>query len=184
MKPAFRTAATLAMLASGLECTASPPAHWARGGQPLDIPDAEWARGDDVIDVRRDGKVYVNGDHVLTIDRAGRVFDLDQHAVALVEKNGHVTGSNDSDLGEIGSLNASLPGEATAWLTVTPQGTILRYTPEGDRVHLGNWVGECARSASAHEVCVLITHLVELRARSATGGPPIVFGVTGIAVVR
>src|SRR5262252_1086589 len=130
-------------------CSSTPPAHWAQGGQIVDIPHARWVRGDAVVDIQRDGTILVDNEHQLTIDRAGRVFDVDHQPVALLEPDGRVIGPDEAPLGQIGSLHASKPGEQQAWLTVTPAGEVIRYTSDGDRISMGAWVGECARSASA-----------------------------------
>lgn len=146
-----------------LACSATPPAHWAQGGAPLDIPHARWIRGDAVIDILPDGRILVDNEHQYTIDRAGRVYDIDKAPVALLEVDGRVVGPDNTSLGQIGSLFASLPDEQQAWLGVTPAGEVVRFNSEGERSSMGAWVGECPRSASSHEVCVLVSHLLGMK---------------------
>lgn len=165
-------------------CSATPPANWARGGAALDIPRARWVRGDITVDIGPDGKIFINGDHELTVDRGGRVFDVDAQPVALLEPDGHVVGPDDTPLGTVGALHASMPGEANAWLTVTGSGEVIRYDDEGERSTFGVWMG-CNATMRAHQTCTLITHLVGMRIRDYErqnqGGVSIGIGV-GVGV--
>ncbi|WP_437926878.1 hypothetical protein WMF37_48920 [Sorangium sp. So ce291] len=145
-------------------CAATPPANWARGGALLDIPRARWVYADLAVDVMPDGKIFVNGDHELNVDRGGRVFGLEAEPVALLERDGRVTGPNDDALGKIGVLHASLPGEANAWLTVAESGAVIRYAEDGERQTFGVWLG-CDATARAHQTCTLVTHVLGLRIR-------------------
>ncbi|WP_437998018.1 hypothetical protein WMF26_46825 [Sorangium sp. So ce185] len=145
-------------------CTATPPANWARGGALLDIPRARWVHGNLAVDVLPDGKILVNGEHQLNVDRGGRVFGLEAEPLALLEPDGRVIGPNDDPLGQIGVLHASLPGEATAWLTVAQSGAVIRYVEEGEREPFGVWLG-CGVTPRAHQTCTLVTHLLGLRIR-------------------
>ncbi|KYF98457.1 hypothetical protein BE18_41630 [Sorangium cellulosum] len=61
-------------------------------------------------------------------------------------------------------LHASLPGEATAWLTVAQSGAVIRYVEEGEREPFGVWLG-CGVTPRAHQTCTLVTHLLGLRIR-------------------
>jgi hypothetical protein len=164
-----------------LSCSSTPPADWARGGAIVDIPYARWVRGDVTVDIQPDGKIFIDKDHTYTIDRAGRLYDIDQQPVALLEPDGSIVGPGNTPLGQVGSLYAARPGEATAWLTVTPAGEVIRYDQEGERITMGAWVGQCARSASAHEVCVFISHLLGTKfveeQRRRPGQPSYVPGV-------
>jgi hypothetical protein len=144
-------------------CTPRPPAHWAQGGSPLDIPRARWVRGDASIEIAPDGRVLVNGEHQLTIDHAGRIFDIDAHPVALSERDGRLIGPDDKPLGMAGVWSASLPGEASAWLSVLPSGEVVRYGDDGVRTSMGAWVGNCMASASAHQTCMIVTHLLGMK---------------------
>lgn len=145
-------------------CAATPPANWARGGALLDIPRARWVHGNLAVDLLPDGKIYVNGEHQLNVDRGGRVFGLEAEPLALLEPDGRVTGPNDDALGQVGVLHASLPGEASAWLTVAQTGAVIRYAEEGEREPFGVWMG-CEATARAHLACTLITHLLGMRIR-------------------
>lgn len=154
-------AAPLVLLAA---CSATPPANWAQGGAALDIPRARWVRGDVTVDVAPDGKIFVNGEHELNVDRGGRVYDIDSQPVALLEPDGRVVGPDETPLGTVGALHASLPGEANAWLSVTPSGEVIRYLDEGERASFGVWMG-CNASPRAHQTCTLITHLLGTKIR-------------------
>lgn len=160
----MRRLALIAPLALLAACSATPPANWARGGAPLDIPRARWVWGSTTIDVSPDGKVFLNGEPELNVDRGGRVFDLDGQPVALLEPDGRVIGPDEKPLGIVGALHASLPDEATAWLSVTGSGEVIRYDDEGERSSFGVWLG-CNSSPRAHQTCTLLTHLLAMRLR-------------------
>jgi hypothetical protein len=166
----------LASLAALAGCTVTPPAHWAQGGAVLDLPRARWIRDDVTVDLFPDGKVLVNGDHELTIDRAGRVFDTSAEPIALLEPDGRLVGTDERPLGQVGALHASLPDRATAWLTVTDSGQVIRYDDEGDRLAYGAWSG-CEATPRTRQACTLVTHLYGMRqlAREERGG--VVIGV-------
>jgi hypothetical protein len=159
-------------------CSIGPPAHWAHGGAAVEVPRARWVHDRTIVDVMPDGHVLVDGDHQLTIDRGGRVFDLDNEPIALLEPDGRLMGPDHRALGVVGALHASPPNEAVAWLTVAPNGEVIRYDAEGDRFPDGVWTG-CGDSSRTHQVCTLVTHLFALRARAqerGAGGPPLYFG--------
>jgi hypothetical protein len=152
-------------------CSATPPAGWARGGAMLDIPRARWVFGSITVDVAPDGKVFLNGEHELNVDRGGRVFDTEGQPVALLEPDGRVVGPDEKPLGNVGALHASLPDEATAWLTVTDSGEVIRYNDEGERSSFGVWLG-CNTSMRAHQTCTLVTHLLGMRLRDSDRPQP------------
>jgi hypothetical protein len=145
-------------------CAATPPANWATGGAMLDIPRARWVYGDLTVDVLPDGRIFLNGEHELNVDRGGRVFDVQSEPMALLEPDGKLLGPDDALLGYVGELHASLPGDETAWLTVTLSGEVLRYLDDGDRASFGVWMG-CNISPRAHQTCTLVTHLLGNRLR-------------------
>ncbi len=179
----FLFAPAAALLVSA--CAATPPAHWAQGGTALDLPHARWTRGDAIIDVMPDGKVYVDGEHELSIDRGGRVFDPSAEPIALLEPDGRLVGNDDTPLGLVGAMHASLPGQANAWLTVLEHGEVVRYDDEGERHGFGIWAG-CDGSARTHQTCTLVSHLLGLRvlARESRGRVSIGVGVGVGARIR
>jgi hypothetical protein len=95
---------------------------------------------------------------VFSIDRAGRVFEPDHDPIAVLQADGAVIGRDDAALGIVGLRNASLPGNTTAWLTVGPQGEVIRYDEDGDRHPEGGWSG----CETAPRTCTLVTHLIDL----------------------
>lgn len=173
-----------------LGCAAQPPANWAQGGSPLDLPNARWVRGDASIEIAQDGRVLVNGEHQLTIDRAGRIVDADAHPVAIVQRDGTLLGPDDKPLGMAGVWSASLPGESTAWLSLLQSGEVVRYGDDGVRSSMGAWVGNCMASASAHQTCMIISHLLGMKIKDARpynpgyapGLTPGVGGLGGVGV--
>jgi len=148
-------------------CTPQAPANWAQGGSPLDIPSARWVRGDASIEIAQDGRVLVNGEHQLTIDRGGRIIDTDAHPVALVLRDGTLLGPDDKPLGMAGVWSASLPGESIAWLSLLASGEVVRYGDDGVRSSMGAWVGNCMASASAHQTCMIVSHLLGMKIKDA-----------------
>lgn len=173
----------IALAAAWLPACASstPPAHWQRGGTPLEIPRARWVRGDSVIEVSRNGAVYVDGDHELTVDRAGRVYRPDGEPVALLYSDGRLLGPDDEDLGIVGAARASLPGkDDVAWLGLYPSGELVVYGDEGQRLALGVWLG-CHHSPHTAQTCVLISHLLTRELRRRSQAPAMTWGV-GVGV--
>jgi len=151
--------------ASGLllsACSTALPSKWAEGGARIEIPRARWALVDSAVDLLPDGTIFVNSEHVFTIDRAGRVTDADKHPVALLLPDGNVIGPGDSPLGNVGSLNASLPDEPNAWLSVMPSGEVIRYLDDGERMNFGAWLG-CGSAPRLHQTCTLVSHLIGMR---------------------
>lgn len=161
--------------------TPMPPANWQKGGTALDIPRARWVRGDAVVEVARNGAVYVDGDHELTVDRAGRVYEPDGAPVALLQADGRLIGPDDEDLGVVGAARASLPGrDAVAWLGLYPTGELVVYGEEGQELALGVWLG-CKGSPQVAQTCVLISHLMARELRRRAQAPAVSFGV-GVGV--
>ena len=181
MRPLLLTIAmALATLLAACS-TPTPPANWQKGGATLDVPRARWVRGDSVIELARNGAVYVDGDHELTVDRAGRVYEADGTPVALLQADGRLIGPDDEDLGVVGAARASLPGrDAVAWLGLYPTGELVIYGDEGQRLALGVWLG-CNESPRVAQTCVLISHLVAQQLRRRHQQPSVMFGV-GVGV--
>jgi hypothetical protein len=159
MKRLLPIAASSVMLTA---CAPTPPAKWAEGGARLDLPRARWALVEAAVDVLPNGSVFVNSEHVLTIDAAGRVVNPDKEPVALLMPDGRLLGPDDSPLGAVGSLHASLPDEQNAWITVMPTGEVIRYLDDGERINFGAWLG-CSMSPRAQQACTLVTHLLGMR---------------------
>ena len=103
-----------------------------------------------------DGRVYVEGVHRLTLDRAGRVFEPDGEPVAVLQPDGYLIGPDEKAMGRIGMANASLPGRSTAWVSIGPQGEVIRYADDGERLADGIWTG-CGAAVRA---CTLVSHIV------------------------
>lgn len=146
--------------------SATPPTGWQQGGARLVIPGARWLVMGSTIDLRPDGRVYADGEYVFTLDASGRVYDGDNEAIALVFPDGTVRGPGDAALGQVGYLNASLPGQSYAWITLTPQGPVIRYDEEGERYDFGAWLG-CGQAPETLFTCTLVTHLVGRRVMSS-----------------
>jgi hypothetical protein len=165
------------LLAFGASCHAPlPPAHWQQGGAVVSVPRAQWVRYDTRVDLMPDGSVLVDGEHRLTIDAAGRVYDTESRPVALLEPDGRVVGPDDQDLGLVGAVTASLPGQRVAWLGIQPDGQVQGYSGHDIRQSLGTWLG-CNVSPQAQQVCVLVTHLFAMKLRGQGSGLVWEFGV-------
>jgi hypothetical protein len=165
------------LLAAGASCHAPlPPAHWQQGGAVVSVPRAQWVRYDTRVDLMPDGSVLVDGEHKLTIDAAGRVYDTESRPVALLEPDGRVVGPDDQDLGLVGAVTASLPGQRVAWLGIQPDGQVQGYSGHDIRQSLGTWLG-CNVSPQAQQVCVLVTHLFAMKLRGQGSGLVWEFGV-------
>jgi len=177
MRLAVLSLAAIALVGDVAACHMPlPPAHWQQGGAMLTtIPRAQWVRFDTRIDLEPDGAVLVNGEHRLTIDQAGRVFDTENRPIALLEPDGCVVGPDDQDLGTVGAVTASLPGERVAWLGILPDGQVQGYGGHDIRQGLGTWLG-CGESPQAQQVCVLVTHLVAMKLRGQGPSPVWEFG--------
>jgi hypothetical protein len=165
--------------------SAQPPSGWQVGGAPLLLSAARWATDEGLVELAPDGSVLVDGEARFVIDAAGRVYDLDLEPVALLQPDGRLVGADDRGWGVVGSMHASLPGAAEAWLSVLPDGTVVRYGDEGERIAGGLWQG-CGPAPSAAQACVLVTHLVLLEAelrRRRVPGPGLGVGF-GIVIIR
>lgn len=149
----------LATLAVG--CAPSAPPRWQEGGAPLYIQPARWDRpGDDAIVISGDGKVTEDGDLLFVVDRAGRVVDEDYEPVAILLDDGHVAGPDNRLLGRVGVSNAAPPGSAAAWLAIMPNGQVVRFDDDGERIDEGVWQG-C--EGPQKRTCTLITHVLWAR---------------------
>lgn len=158
-----------------MACGSRPPPRWVEGGAKLEIRRAHWERRGQSVDLLEDGRVYIDGVHRFSIDRAGRVFEPDGEPVAVLQPSGLLIAKDDRVMGHIGIANAALPGVATAWLSIGPQGEVVRYADDGERLADGLWTG----CAPAPRACTLTTHVIaldELRRR-----PRVSFGI-GIGV--
>jgi hypothetical protein len=165
----------LALFALG--CTPAKPPRWQEGGAPLVIPNARWDRPDeDSIEIRANGQVLEGGDLVYVIDRVGRVADEDYEAVAVLQPDGHLAGTDSTALGQIGVTNASPPGQFSAWLSVRPDGTVVYFDPDGGQISRGKWYG-C--TGPALRTCTLVTQIITLRdyARRSEGSVSVGIGV-------
>ncbi|HEX6764680.1 MAG TPA: hypothetical protein VF103_04365, partial [Polyangiaceae bacterium] len=135
-----RIALIAALLAFG--CAPTLPPRWDEGGAQLVIPAARWDRPDeDPIEIKPNGQVLEGGDLVWVVDRVGRVVDDDYEAVALLLPDGHVVGTDDHSLGQVGITNAAPPGRLSAWLAVRPDGSVIYYDDDGELVSRGKWYG-------------------------------------------
>lgn len=141
-------------------CSSTPPAQWQQGGAALLLPNARWERDDEVIEIRRTGEVLEDGHVVFELDRVGRVVDDDRDPVALLLPSGTLAGTDDQGLGHVGHANASPPFGSYAWLSVRPDGAVLRFDSDGERSFDGHWEG-C--QGAALRTCTLVTHLFALR---------------------
>ena len=147
-----------------------PPADWARGGGRLDLPQAMSSYDGDSVQIRSRGawaEVLVDGDVELILDRVGRVYTRRRHPFALLEPDGRLLGREDQPLGFVGSANAALPGRASAWISLNPNGQVVKYDRSGGQV-VGAWTGGCFASPWAAQACVLVTYLLHLK--DATAG--------------
>ena len=143
-----------------LSCVASPPPRWAEGGAALTLPTARWHRDGDTIEIQPSGQVLEDGDPIFLVDRVGRVVDEDREPVAVLLPNGTLAGTDNRDLGHVGRANAAPPSQSSAWLSLQPDGTVIRFDSDGERSRDGSWEG-CR--GTALRTCTLITHLIALR---------------------
>lgn len=171
--------ALLAGLAvSLLACTPPPPRSWTGGGTPLEIPRAQWILGEDVVELMPSGEVMVDGDVELVLDKVGRVYDADSEPIGVLEADGTFVGNDDVGLGLVGSRHASLPEQGHAWISLEPNGQVIRYGEEGERFPFGAWFG-CGPSPRAQQACTLVTHVLgmRMRRRARDDGPSFGIGV-------
>lgn len=171
----------LAGLVALVGCAPAEPPRWAQGGAQLVLPAARWERGDDdVVEIKPDGSVTEGGSLLFKIDRVGRVVDEDYEPVAILFPEGRVIGTDSYSLGHVGMSNAAPPGRTTAWLAVLPNGGVLFFDEDGERMNGGRWIG-CAPPAL--RTCTLVTHMIAVRdyVRNAQSGVSVGVGV-GVGV--
>ena len=175
-----RSGAWIGLIVAVVACAPRNPPRWAEGGAPLAFASARWDReGADTVELRPDGKVLVDGDLAFVLDRVGRVANDDYEPHAVLLGDGQLAGTDNVSLGRIGVSNASPPGAVEAWLSVTPDGRVTYYDPDGDRSAGGSWRG-CA--GPVLRTCTLITHLVALASyRGPSSGVSVGIGV-GVGV--
>jgi len=167
------------VLMGAVACAPNPPPRWAEGGAPLVIAPARWDRGDgDMVEILANGQVLEGGDAVLLVDRAGRVADEDNDPVAVLLPDGYVAGPDNTLLGRVGVSNAAPPDGAAAWLSILPNGQVVMFDPDGERMGAGVWYG-C--DGPQRRTCTLVTHILAVQdyVRRGSSGPH--FGV-GIGV--
>ena len=160
-----------------LSCTPSKPPRWVEGGAQLVIPAARWDRpGEDPVEIQPNGRVLEDGDLVFVVDRVGRVVDEDYEPVAMLLPDGHVGGTDEQSLGQVGITNASPPDRMVAWLGVRPDGSVIFYDDDGEQFSRGKWYG-C--NGPALRTCTLVTHMLTLRdfVRRSEGGVSVGVGV-------
>jgi hypothetical protein len=167
----------------------TPPARWAEGGARVDLPSARGVLNEESVAIEPKGTwavVLVDDEVVLHVDAAGRVYDRRKRPLGMLESDGRVAGQDDALLGIVGSAHASPPWQASAWVSVLPDGRVVGYDDRGGAEELGGWNG-CAVSATASQVCVLVTHMLllgEERARQRRGGGPQLTPGVGFVIVR
>ena len=155
-----RPALSLGALAIVSGCSSTPPPGWASGGAPLAFKSAVWERDDDRIEIKDNGHVLEDGDLLFVIDRVGRVVDEDYEPVALILPDGNVAGPDNQHLGRVGVTNAAPPGYAAAWLSIRPDGAVVRFDSDGEQELDGRWHG-C--NGPQMRTCTLVTHLLAVR---------------------
>jgi hypothetical protein len=160
MKPTIAFGCSALALLASLGCSATPPPNWASGGAPVALGNARWTRDDEVFELKADGSVMEDDDVLFRIDQVGRVYEDDGEPVAVLLPNGHLVGNDDVGMGEVGPISASFPGAAFAWLSIGPQGQVIRYDSDGGTYGDGGWDG-CA--GPVLPTCTLVTHLIALR---------------------
>jgi len=178
-----RTIGSAALLSLILaSCAPTAPPRWAEGGVPLVLSPAHWQRnGADPIELKADGSVLEGGTLRFVIDRVGRVTNDDYDAYAVLLPNGHLVGTDDLALGYVGLNNATPPGSGQAWLSLLPDGRVLFFQKNGDRVPLGQWTG-C--NGPNRRTCTLVTQIFlvqNLRMGPPYSGPRFGVGV-GVGV--
>ena len=154
----MRSLAILTLAIFGGSCAPAQPPRWAEGGAPLVLASAHWEReGGDDVELRADGRVLVDGDLVFVIDRVGRVTDDDYDPFAVLLPDGQLVGAGNVSLGRLGVTNASPPGALEAWLAVLPDGNVVYFNPDGERLAGGVWRG-C--TGYVLRSCTLVTQLL------------------------
>ncbi len=141
-----------------------PPSRWAMGGARVDLPMATGVLDDEPVSIEPKGtwaEVLVDGEVELVVDAAGRVYDRNKRPIGMLESDGRVAGRDDALLGLVGSVHAAPPWQASAWLSVLPDGRVVAYDGRGGAQPIGQWRG-CGVSATANQLCVLVTHMLRL----------------------
>lgn len=163
-----------------MACTALPP-RWAEGGAPIEMTRARWDGPLGPVDLLEDGRVLINGEQVYLIDRVGRVADDEKEPVAVLQPNGVLAGTTRHTLGYLGDMSASPPGEQLAWLTIAPNGEVLRYDSDGNKFPSGVWTG-C--EGTKMRTCLLVTHLLALREEARKPRVGVGVGIGFTTVIR
>ena len=139
------------------------------------IAPALWNRANgDKVEIKANGQVLENGDLVLFVDRAGRVTDENYDPVAVLLPDGYVAGTDNRLLGRVGLTNAAPPGSATAWVSILPNGQVVRYNTDGDRENGGVWRG-C--NGPQMRTCTLITHILLVQSYASRPQPSVGVGI-------
>ncbi len=161
-------------------CAPSQPPRWTEGGAPLAFAPALWEReSGGPVELRGDGRVFVDGDLTFVLDRVGRVANYDYDPYAVLQPDGQLVGNERQSLGRVGVTNASPPGVLEAWLAVMPDGRVTYFDTDGERSAGGTWRG-CG--GAVQRTCTLVTHLVAVaNYRGARSGVGIGIGV-GVGV--
>jgi hypothetical protein len=130
------------------------------------------------VKITRDGRVLVDDDELFALDAMGRVFDGDREPLALLERDGRLTGAENENLGRVGWRNASPPWTKVAWLHVARDGTVVVFDSDDEPVYMGRWQG-C--EGPTLRTCTLVSHLVVLEAlrrrMAMMHDPPLMMGV-------
>lgn len=137
----------------------------------MEIAQAHWERVSESVDILPDGRVIVDDEHWFTVDRAGRFFEPDNEPIAVLAPDGQLVGKDNTAWGNVGIQSAALPGSVEAWLTLDPQGQVIRYDADGDRHPDGAWAG----CGSALRTCTAVTHVVSIL--EARRRPHVGFGI-------
>jgi len=159
-------------------CTPPPPRNWQSGGALLVIPEAQWVLGEEAVQLTRNGDVIADGGRIMSIDPAGRVYDEDGDPIGVLERDGTFIGPDDEPLGMVGSQRASLPDEGFAWITLEPNGRVVRYDEGGLRYPFGAWFG-CGQDPRSRQACTLVSHAIgmKIRRRGQQAGPSFGIGI-------
>jgi hypothetical protein len=160
-------------------CHPTPPTAWDEGGTALVIPNATLHRHDaQAVRIHSDGRITRDDEVLYFVDRAGRVTDEDYESLALLTPEGQLLGNEDVYWGRVGLRNASPPWTSTAWLRVTPRGTLLVFDAAGEPYHRGEWRG-C--DGPGLRACTLVSHLLTLAGMRTYPESSVYFGV-GVGV--
>jgi hypothetical protein len=153
-----------------------PPARWAEGGAPLHLVAAQWQFKGDPVDVRSRGdyaEILIDGDVEWVVDRVGRLYDKNQRPVAVLDADGRLVMAKDQLMGVVGSQYATKPGRGSAWLSLTPEGDVVKYGLDGRQELAGRWVG-CNVSVYARQACLLASYVIlyDDEGDDTSSGPP------------